>query len=90
MEKTYNGWATYETWLVNLWLTDSPHTEELIREWAKEMEDYELARTLEDYVDDMADEENIYNGLIQDLIKSAMSDVDWEELAQHYIENYNS
>lgn len=89
MEKqTYNGWANYETWLVNLWLTEDPHTEELISGWAKEMEEYELARTLEDYVDDMIDAEDIRSGLIQDFITSAMSEVDWEELAQHYIEDY--
>lgn len=87
-KQTYNGWANYETWLVNLWLTEDPYTEELISEWAKEIEDYKLAQTLEDYVDDMADAEDIRSGLIQDLIKAAMSEVDWEEIAQHYIEDY--
>lgn len=24
-DRTYNGWSTYETWLVNLWITNDQH-----------------------------------------------------------------
>lgn len=33
-DTTYQGWKNYETWAVNLWLTNDAGTQELMREFA--------------------------------------------------------
>ena len=35
-EKKYNGWTNYDTWLLNLNLTNDESTYNLILEWTKE------------------------------------------------------
>lgn len=34
--ETYNGWTNYETWAVNLWLTNEQHTAERLTELARQ------------------------------------------------------
>ncbi len=78
----YNGWTNYETWLVNLWFSDSYN--EYFLEQFREGELLEKVNhdQLRDYVvEGFLDEETPENGLVTDLVNNAMSQVNWRELA---------
>lgn len=80
-QQSYNGWANYNTWLVNLWLTNDEYTEEGLRV-AVRYGGHDGAR---DYVDELLDDSGIANGTMwYDMIRSCLDDVDWRELAGHY------
>jgi hypothetical protein len=76
----YNGWKNKETWLVNLWLGDS---------LAMDQEDgVEItAEYIEMLVDDIvADSGSRGNGFVADLLSCALCEIDFDELADHYVE----
>lgn len=82
-DKTYNGWSTYETWLVNLWLTNDAKDADLIAS-VKEIEtDYEAKEILKDYVEEMVDFQGI-TGLFADLLRGALSEVNWYEIVKNW------
>lgn len=66
---TYNGWTNYETWRVNLECFDG-------------LDGYHDAETLKEIAHD------IYlsgcNDLGDGLIESFLSEVNWDEIAEHY------
>ena len=82
-DKTYNGWTTYETWLVNLWLTNDMQDDDLIAS-VKEVEtDYEAKEILKDYVEEMVPFQGITN-LFADLLRGALSEVNWYEIVKNW------
>lgn len=76
---SYDGWSNYETWLVNLWLSND---QDLDRRYQQ----CQSADAIKDLVDDL-----VYSGdygpepagFIADLIGSALSDVNWRELYEN-------
>ena len=85
---TYNGWTNYETWLVNLWLDEEDSKAELWDQVDMTQADAvrELATVIEDSVIDRVDEMGIENGMVRDLIGSALSEVNWDEIARSMVE----
>lgn len=91
MQTKYNGWNSYETWLVNVWMTNDQGSCEYWEEVAREVLEYNegeaaqrnLAHILKEYF-----EENMpsVEGLYADLLSSALQEVDWDELAEHMLE----
>ncbi len=76
---TYNGWTNYATWIVNLWYDDY---------FNDVAEDYrDDVSGLADYIRDTIEEwENLpTTGLLADLVNAALSEVNWYEIAEHYI-----
>ena len=94
------GWSNYETWCVNLWLTNDEGT------------DHELSRIMREFRKDeeYADSENDVNGaakaikewvedeesgmipdlgatMAADMLGAAMSEVDWYEIAENHMED---
>ena len=77
----YNGYTNHETWLVNLWMEEP--LRELIQ--ADEMITY---RHMYDLVYEYIEMENGNpTSLREDLIGSALSDVNWRELYDLYTED---
>ena len=99
-DTTYNGWKNYPTWCVNLWLDNDQGTQE----WALEIvrdatEDashprYGAATALRDQVRGWIEEEDNLSltgpnaSCASDLLGYALDCVDWYELADAWITNY--
>jgi hypothetical protein len=104
-DKTYNGWSNYETWCVNLWLSNEEgsyrHCRELAKNAAVAAEDssqvaeriwtieeatrFLLADALKELLDELnpiANQASVFN----DLITAALSEVDWHEIADAFLE----
>ena len=78
----YNGWANYETWLVNMWAGDDETFRDLGTKDA-------TGESLKDYILDCWDDltPNVAtSGLFADLMNAALRSVDWRELAETYAE----
>ena len=100
-DKRYNGWTNYETWNVNLWLTNEEGSDSLCREWAQECYDDAEASdgstreetaslVLADRIDSLIRDEwypQELTGLYKDLLGAALSEVNWYEIAEHFVED---
>ena len=83
-ESRYNGWPSYETWLVFTWLTNDPVTYEDCASLVKLADDaHDAADALKGYVEDLSPllEEA---SLCTDLVTAALGRVDWVALARHF------
>lgn len=99
-DETYNGWTNYETWLVNLWMDNEKGSQDFFREQAREIYDetdsyntglnkQEYARCrYADWLKHYHSEENRPDlpGMYGDLLGGALSAVNWDEIARHYID----
>ncbi len=84
-DKTYNGWANHATWLVNLWLGEYNYDPSALSGLSR----YDATQALKETVDNILTEYDTVtlSGLAADLINSALSDVDWYELADSYLKD---
>jgi hypothetical protein len=102
----YNGWHNYETWCVNLWMSNDQGSDEFYREMAQgvwndcepelrqnktvlftraEVATRNLAEGLKDDHEQRQSELTGVCGVFADLLTAALSEVDWYEIAEHYI-----
>ena len=93
MDTRYNGWTNYETWLVNLWYDDFFNDDAQRIYDEAEADKYSTRKevatqSLADYIEETVKEfSNIPDtGLVADLLGAAFSDVNWYEIAEHYID----
>ena len=97
----YNGWTNYETWCVNLWLNNEESTYNYWREAAGEAREASkvedrfgltrspaglLADRLRDELQELAYDQVKQGTLCADLLNGAMSSVDWQEVADAFLE----
>ena len=86
MEK-YNGWKNYETWLVARAI-DNDRAAEHWRERAEELRDtYDLSSEKQEFYTELAETEIPASGMFADLFNSALREVSWYDIAEHYIED---
>jgi hypothetical protein len=89
--KEYNGHYNYETWLVSLHIDNEQHYEKEIQHLANNARNqYELAKDIKNFVEEnMIKDENgkdITNCFLNDLINATLSEVNWQELAEGYVQ----
>jgi hypothetical protein len=98
-DKTYNGWTNYETWAVKLWLDNDEGSQELqrglldqakatpkVNVWTiQETVKFTLADLLKDTIDEMRDDLNMGASMFTDLLGAALSEVNWNEIAENII-----
>lgn len=78
--ETYNGWTNYETWIVNLWLTNDPYSYDKLQYIIGAFETVsQQAYELENCVSDDYERES---SMWSDLIESAMQRVNWYEIVE--------
>ena len=106
LKQEYNGWTNYETWAVNLWMSNDQGSDEFYCETAQEVyNDSEqetrsdgsilftreeratltLADRLKDEHEERQSELTGVSGVFSDLLGAALSEVNWYEIAEHYI-----
>ena len=88
----YNGWNNYETWVCNLWLDNDGSFDDLSDLAVTMMIDHEndrdaathdLAEHIESIVTDSTPD--IGNNMFSDLLSAAIGEIDFYEIAEHYI-----
>lgn len=92
----YNGWTNYETWNVALWIDNDQGSYSYRCEMAQECYDDNkddaddakraLASRLKDYIEEMnplASDASLFS----DLLGAALSEVDWYEIAENFLED---
>lgn len=92
---TYNGWSNYETWVTKLWMDNE---EPSYRYWGERVADirsdeddrdtaiYVLADALKDEHEEALPE---LEGFASDLLRAAFGEVDWREIAESMIADYD-
>ena len=100
-EQGYNGWANYETWCVNLWLSNDQGTQEHCEEMAQDAWDNAeggkyltrlevatraLAGMLRDEQEEAASELTGNSSMFSDLLTAALGEVNWDEIAKAFLE----
>lgn len=95
-KKEYNGWFNYETWLAGLWMDNdsseywATRAQEVYDETDKDdtfTHEENAALALADEMKDHFEEGSPADitGFYADLINAALSEVNWHEIAEHYI-----
>ena len=88
----YNGWTNYATWLVNLHFENLDFTEEVdsgvFDDMSKDDIRCHVASLIQEYVEMYLDEVcAVTNSLVQDCINATIIDVDWHDIADHYVDD---
>lgn len=96
----FNGWTNYETWNVALWFDNEQSSQEYWKERAQEhyndavageyegqTREFEAAYSLSKEMKEQAEEfMPEVEGFYADLLQAALQEVNWMEIAQHYME----
>lgn len=84
-ERGYNGWSNYETWLVNLWLTNDYNDYLFFKELVKKHDRLvDASEALQEYIEEANPLEE--NSIYTDLLRGALSVVNWYEIVTHFVE----
>ena len=85
-DNTYNGWTNYATWRVNLEIFDGTNLEDLTG--STDWDVYDLGVYLSDWAQEIIYNDTPDGGLARDYALAFLSDVNWQEIAQHMINDY--
>lgn len=83
---TFNGYTNYETWAVCLWIDNDLslqyEAEDIVIR--KDLDDGSAAETFKQWIHNAAPD--LGATLWADLLNGALSEVNWQEVAEHYHE----
>lgn len=82
-----NGWSNWETWNVKLWLDNEQGTYDDMRQLASisTLDTGELAEAIKDYCEELTQGDEPPASMATDLLRGALSDVNWQEIAAAYV-----
>ena len=88
----YNGWTNYATWMVNLHFENLDFTDEVDSGVFDDMNAHDVrchvASLIQQYVEDYLDAVvDVTNSFVQDCINATINDVDWHDIANHYVDD---
>jgi len=91
---TYNGWTNYETWLTNLWFENFDFTDHIEDGVFDDMSSDDIVVWVSDYIKEYV-YETVYEtqshgGFVDDMLNSALQEVDWGDIADHYVDDIES
>jgi hypothetical protein len=91
MEKTYNGWSNYETWVTKLWMDNDYRSYNYFKEEGSNYEGhpYEFAEHIKNVVEEEFIPE-LQTGLASDLLGHAIGNVNWYEIAESILDDLNN
>ena len=93
----YNGYNNYETWMIALWIDNDQYYQEAVHELAEQHADDDgdhdlggYSSAIKDFVEEMPDVAGAIEkgGIVADMVNSTLSSVDWYELAEMYMKEY--
>jgi hypothetical protein len=95
-DNKHNGWTNYATWRVNLEIFDGQQMEDIVGEYCKPWETpdpYEVSKIVQEYAEDIVFLDCNLGGknassLMEDYAKAFLSDVNWYEIAEHLIQDF--
>lgn len=95
-DNKYNGWTNYATWRVNLEVCDGLEPEHFDLEEGEAMtlvDVHELAEAIQSYAEEIIFSECRYDerrptSLVEDYARAFLSDVNWYEIALHFVDNF--
>jgi len=82
---THNGWTNYATWRVNLELFDEFDIADYAPDCIKNDDAYELSKLLQEYVENVVDQDGTIKGLAVDYALAFVSSVNYYEIAEHLL-----
>lgn len=78
----YNGYYNFETWNVALWIDNDEGLQDEVNRMARQNKSaYNLEDELKDFIEEMKPE---VSGMWADLLNAAISEVNWQEMAENY------
>jgi hypothetical protein len=90
MSDTYNGWTNYATWRVNLEMFDGQSAEDLgCFTRYEEPDTSDVAQYLREWAEESISNDAIPEGLAIDYALAFLDQVNWYEIAQHFVDEWN-
>ncbi|MDD3140468.1 MAG: hypothetical protein PHX08_16055 [Lachnospiraceae bacterium] len=84
----YNGWYNYETWVCALWLQNDQGSCNYWEEMTNECDSvYDLSQMIKEEVGE-GDPTNDEASLYSDLMSAAISEINFNEIAHHFWNDY--
>ena len=90
---SYNGWKNYETWIVNMEFVGDCELDVFLdpSDLFSEVEEDDRVSHVSNILEDQFEEHiyaNVGNSLLLTLLRAASDEVDWDEIAQHLVDNW--